>query len=133
MEYSPAAWEQAMQVQDVILRAISGEIHWFQAAEILQMTPRNLRRWRERYERWGYNGLVDKRRGPSKRRVPMADLERVLQLYREGYAGFNARHFDEIVQREHRQILFLARPCSRTLVQGTRSDPRLTKWVMARR
>ena len=63
----------------------------------------------------------------------MAELERVLQLYREGYAGFNARHFDEIVQREHRQILFLARPCSRTLVQGTRSDPRLTKWVMARR
>ncbi len=53
----------------------------------------------------GDNGLVDKRRGPSKRRVPMAELERVLQLYREGYAGFNARHFHEIVQREHRITL----------------------------
>jgi transposase len=101
MEYSPAAWERAMRRQDVILRAISGELSWFAAADILQMTPRNLRRWRERYERWGYNGLVDQRRCPSKRRVPMAELERVLRLYREQYAGFNGRHFHEIVRREH--------------------------------
>jgi transposase len=90
-----------MRMPDVILRAISGEIHWFQAAEILQMTPRNLRRWRERYERWGCNGLVDQRRCPSKHRVPLTELERVLQLYRDGYAGFNGRHFHEIVRREH--------------------------------
>lgn len=101
MEYSPTAWEQGMRMQDVILRAISGELHWFQAAEILQMTPRNLRRWRERYERWGYNGLVDKRRCPSKHRVPIAQLERVLQLYRERYTGFNGRHFHEVIRREH--------------------------------
>jgi transposase len=101
MEYSPTAWERAMRRQDVILRAISGEISWFAAADILQMTPRNLRRWRERYERWGYNGLVDQRRCPSKRRVPLAELERVLRLYREQYAGFNGRHFHEIVRREH--------------------------------
>jgi hypothetical protein len=79
---------------------MSGELSWFAAADILQMTPRN-RRWRERYERWGYNGLVDKRRCPSKRRVPMAQLEQVLRLYRERYAGFNGRHFHEIARREH--------------------------------
>lgn len=105
MGYSPTAWEQAMRIQDVMLRAISGEIHWFQAAEILQMTPRNLRRWRERYERWGYNGLVDKRRCPSQHRVPVAQLERVLQLYRERYTGFNGRHFHEVVRREHGMTL----------------------------
>jgi transposase len=101
MEYAPAAWERAMRMQDVILRAISGELSWFAAADILQMTPRNLRRWRERYERWGYNGLVDQRRCPSKRRVPLAQLEQVLRLYRERYAGFNGRHFHEVVRREH--------------------------------
>ncbi len=101
MEYSPAAWERAMRRQDVILRAISGELSWFAAADILQMTPRNLRRWRERYERWGYNGLVDQRRCPSKRRVPMAELERVLRLFREQYAGFNGRHFHEIARRDY--------------------------------
>jgi transposase len=101
MAYTPAAWEWAMRRQDVILRAISGEMSWFAAADILQMTPRNLRRWRERYERWGYNGLVDRRRGPSKRRVPLAELERVLRCYREQYVGFNGRHFHEIMRREH--------------------------------
>lgn len=101
MGYAPAAWEQAMRMQDVLLRAMSGELHWFQAAEILQMTPRNLRRWRERYERWGYNGLVDQRRCPSRHRVPVTELERVLRLYRERYAGFNGRHFHEVVRREH--------------------------------
>ena len=101
MGFAAAAWERAMRMQDVILRALSGQIHWFQAAEILQMTPRNLRRWRERYERWGYNGLVDQRRCPSKRRVSAVQLERVLRLYRERYAGFNARHFHEIARREH--------------------------------
>jgi len=96
-----AAWERAMRVQDVILRAMSGALSWLAAADILQMTPRNLRRWRERYERWGYNGLVDQRRCPSKRRVPAAELERVLRLYRERYVGFNGRHFHEVVRREH--------------------------------
>ena len=101
MKYSSAAWERAMRMQDVILRAMSGEISWFAAAEILQMTPRNLRRWRERYERWGYNGLVDQRRCPSKRRVPLAELEHVLRLYREQYVGCNARHFHELVRHQH--------------------------------
>jgi len=101
MEYAPAAWERAMRIQDVILRAISGQMSWLAAADVLQMTPRNLRRWRVRYERWGYNGLVDQRRCPSRRRVPMAALEHVLRLYRERYRGFNARHFHEIGRREH--------------------------------
>src|SRR5687768_7049253 len=101
MEYSPAAWERAMRRQDVILRAISGEISWFAAADILQMTPRNLRRWRERYERWGYNGLVDQRRCPSKRRVPLAELERVLRLFRERYAGFNRDAAIEVLSTTH--------------------------------
>ena len=35
MGYSEAAWERALKIQEVILRALSGEIHWFQAAEIL--------------------------------------------------------------------------------------------------
>ena len=36
MEYASAAWERTMRMQDVILRAVSGESQWFQAAEILQ-------------------------------------------------------------------------------------------------
>jgi len=102
MSYSQAAWERAMTVQEVMLKALSGEIHWFRAADILGFSPRTLRRWRERYETHGYIGLVDKRRhSPSVRRVAALEVERLLRLYRERYRGFNVRHFHQIACREH--------------------------------
>ena len=102
MRYPDPAWERAMKLQEVMLKAISGEIHWFRAAEILGMRPRSLRRWRERYEREGYNGLLDRRTGrPSPRRAPMAEVARIVSLYRERYCGFNVRHFHQILRREH--------------------------------
>jgi transposase len=102
MAYAATAWEKAMDIQAVILKALSGEIHWFRAADILGMHPRSVRRWRERYEQYGYHGLIDKRyQRPSQRRVPLAEVERIVRLYREQYVGFNVRHFHEIVRREH--------------------------------
>ena len=84
--YSEAAMERAMKVQEVILRAMAKRITWWQAAEILGMSCRSLRRWKGRYERWGYDGLYDRRRGkPSPRRVPLAVVEEVLRLYQEQY------------------------------------------------
>ena len=81
-----------MTVREVMLKAISGELHWYRAAEILGWSPRTLRRWRERYEAHGYGGLFDKRRlRPSGRRLPAGQLEALLQLYRERYRGFDVR------------------------------------------
>jgi transposase len=102
MSYPDAAWERAMTVQEVLLKAIAGEIHWFRAADILGWSPRTLRRWRERYEACGYAGLVDKRlHRPSIHRAPPGEVERILRLYRERYGGFNVRHFHEIARRAH--------------------------------
>jgi transposase len=102
MSYLDAAWERAMTVQEVLLKAISGELHWFRAADILGWSPRTLRRWRERYEAHGYAGLVDKRlQRPSIHAAPPGEVERVLRLYRERYGGFNVRHFHEIAGRDH--------------------------------
>src|SRR4030095_3923780 len=61
MSYPDAAWERAMTVQEVVLKALSAELHWFKAADILGTSARTLRRWRERYGRQGYVGLVGKR------------------------------------------------------------------------
>ncbi len=100
--YPGPAMERAMKLQEVILRAMSGEITWMQAAHILRMTPRNLRRLRAGYERLGYDGLIDRRRGrPSGKRADVKEVERILRLYRERYTGFNVLHFYEIAQREH--------------------------------
>jgi transposase len=78
------------------------KITWWQAAEILGISDRHMRRWRERYEREGYNGLMDRRRGkPSRRRVALATVEKVLALYREKYFDMNVQHFHEKLEAEH--------------------------------
>jgi transposase len=100
--YPKAAVERAMKVQEVLLRAIARKISWFQAAEILGITDRHLRRWRERYEQGGFDGLLDRRRcRPSEKRVPLATVEQVLGLYRDRYFDFNVRHFHEKLRAEH--------------------------------
>src|SRR5437879_9924192 len=102
MAYASAVVERTMKVQEVMMQAISGKLTWLQAEEILGWQPRRLRRWRLRYQRRGYDGLWDRRRHlPSPRRAPVAEVARIVRLYRERYAGFNATHFHEIAQREH--------------------------------
>lgn len=101
-DYAPAAVERAMKVQDVILRALGKRMTWWQAAEVLGISDRSMRRWRERYERYGYDGLFDRRRGrPSPKRVPIETVEEVLQLYQEKYFDLNVRHFHEKLVEEH--------------------------------
>src|SRR6202035_579913 len=84
VSYSKAAMERAMKVQEVILRAMAKRITWWQAAEIIGISERHMRRWRERYEAFGYDGLFDRRRGtPSPKRGPLAQVEHVLGLFHE--------------------------------------------------
>ena len=100
--YRRAAVERAMKVQEVILRAMAKKISWWQAAEIIGISDRQMRRWRERYEEGGYDGLIDRRRGrPSEKRVPLAQAEQVLGFYREKYFDLNVRHFHEKLGAEH--------------------------------
>src|ERR1700686_4290529 len=100
--YPKAAMERAMKVQDVMLQAMAKKITWWQAAEILGISDRHMRRWRERYVEEGYNGLLDRRRGkPSRRRVPGGTVEKGFALYREKYFDLNGQHFHEKLQAEH--------------------------------
>jgi transposase len=102
ISYPKAAVERAMKVQEVILRAVAKKITWWQAAEIIGISDRQMRRWRERYQEFGYDGLMDRRRGkPSGRRIPLAQVEQVLSLYRDRYHDLNVQHFHEKLQSEH--------------------------------
>ena len=40
MPYPDAAWERAMMMQEVMLKALSGKLHWFRAAEIAESCSR---------------------------------------------------------------------------------------------
>ena len=100
--YPSSAVERAMKVQEVILRAIDGRLKWYQAAEILGISDRQMRRWKQRYEQWGYDGLFDRRRQqPSPKRVPLDVIRQVLTLYRERYFDCNVLHFQEKLQAVH--------------------------------
>ncbi len=52
--YTQAAMEREMKVQEVILRAMAKTITWWQAAEIIGISDRQMRRWHERYEEGGF-------------------------------------------------------------------------------
>ena len=102
MAYPAGAVERAMKVQEVILQAVAGQLTWPQAATILGCSARSIRRLRWRLEHKGYDGLFDRRRQtPSPKRAPVAEVQRVLALYRERYQGFNVRHFHQLARREH--------------------------------
>ena len=100
--YPRAAVERMMKVQEVILRAMAKKISWWQAAEIIGMSDRQMRRLHWRYREFGYDGLLDRRVGkPSPKRVALAVVEQVLALYQEKYFDLNVRHFHEKLQQEH--------------------------------
>jgi transposase len=64
MEQVPAReLERTMKVQEVVLRAIGKKITWWQAAEILGVSERTMRRWKWGYETHGFRALFDKRKG----------------------------------------------------------------------
>lgn len=101
--YAARALERAMKIQEVITRAMAGKINWLQAAEIVGITDRSMRRWRERLETGGYAGLLDRRtRLPSAKRIEMAEVEKVLRLYREKYFDLNVKHFVEKLHGEEK-------------------------------
>jgi len=102
MVYTAGAVERAMTVHQALLHALHGRQTWLQVADVIGLSPRSVRRWRARLEQFGVPGLLDRRRQtPSPRRVPLAELQRVLRLYRERYQGFNVRHFHQLARRDH--------------------------------
>src|SRR4030095_13617210 len=106
MEFSAVAVERAMTYHDVIMRALAGTWTWLKAADGLDIPPRTLRRRPPRYERDPALGLLARRRRrPSHRTAPRAEVQRILHLYRERYQGFNVRHFLHIAPRDHRVTL----------------------------
>src|SRR6195256_4475651 len=100
-----AAWLQDRRMQkfrDVLSRWERGDLSMMEAGELLGMSERQFRRYRDRYEEDGLDGLFDRRLGrPSPKRVPSADAQLMLELYGEVYRGWNVKHFHEHLVRDH--------------------------------
>ena len=91
-----------MKFESVLDRWRRRELTQEEAGEVLGMSERTFRRWSERYEEAGLEGLHDRRLGKaSAKRVPVDEALRVKQLYRERYEGFTAKHFHEHLVDDH--------------------------------
>jgi transposase len=100
-----ATWLQDRRMQkfrDVLSRWERRELSMLEAGELLGVSERQFRRYRDRYEEDGLEGLVDRRLGkPSPKRVPGREVRLMLELYRHAYRGWNVRHFHEHLVRDH--------------------------------
>jgi transposase len=91
-----------MKFEDVYGRWQQRRLSQTEAAEILGMSERTFRRWRDRYQDEGAAGLCDRRLGKaSAKRVPVDQVHELLTLYRDRYRGFTAQHFHDKLRRHH--------------------------------
>ena len=91
-----------MKFEEVYGRSYRGELSQGEASEILGVSERTFRRWRDRYEAEGAEGLYDRRLGrASARRVGVDEVLDVLRLFETRYWDFTAKHFHEKLVGEH--------------------------------
>jgi len=93
---------KAMTRKEVIVKAMAGRLSWIAAADILGVSARHMRRLRARYERYGYQGVVDGRAGtPRRKRLRPRVIAELCRLRQERYADFSIRHFWEQATEKH--------------------------------
>ncbi|MGC2200584.1 MAG: helix-turn-helix domain-containing protein [Stellaceae bacterium] len=91
-----------MRFEGLLERHERGELSQEEAAEMLGVSERTFRRWRDRLRDEGPEGLRDRRIGkPSSRRAAAEEILRMLGLYQDRYAGFTVKHFHEQLQKRH--------------------------------
>ncbi len=91
-----------MKFEEIYDRTQRRELSQYEAASILGVSERTFRRWRDRFEEEGAQGLYDKRLGRvSSHRVPVDTLMEVLELFDTRYWDFTAKHFHEKLVCEH--------------------------------
>jgi transposase len=94
-----------MRFEDVLGRSERSELNQIEAAELLGISERTFRRWRDRHRETGLPGLADRRLAPSLRRASVTEIERMLGLYRDIYRGFTVKHFHEQMVKRHNYVL----------------------------
>src|SRR5947209_3131540 len=93
---------RAMTRREVITQAIVKQLSWVQAAEIIGIKPRQMRRIRWRVEHYGMDTVMDQRGGrPRRKRIKAGTIELLCRLKRDVYPDFSLRHFYEHVSEKH--------------------------------
>src|ERR1700681_1502485 len=94
--------QKELQRVAVISSCVKGELTCPRAAELLDLTPRQIKRLKARYRQGSAAALAHVSRSrPSPRRLPEPTRARILELARTTYAGFNDHHLcEKLVEKE---------------------------------
>jgi transposase len=102
---------RAMTRREVITKTIAKQLSWVQVAEIVGVTPRQMRRIRWRVEHYGLDAVMDQRGGrPRRKRIKAGTIELLCRLKRDVYADFLTAAFLRVCQREARGEGFIPVP-----------------------
>ena len=83
-----------MRFEEVYGRWDKGWLTQEEAAEILGVCDRTFRRYIDRYEQGGMDGLDDKRLSQASCRLaPVDEVMGLIDEYRSRYRGWNVRHY----------------------------------------
>ena len=93
-----------MRFEDALGRSERSELSRMEAAELLGISERTFRRWRDRHREYGVAGLDDRRLRPSPRRASKPEIERMPGLYRSPYPDWTVKHFHERLARHRNYV-----------------------------
>lgn len=90
-----------MRFQEAYGAWSEGRLSQEEAAQLLGVCARTFRRYIDRYEEEGLQGLIDKRlEQVSHRRAPLDEVMAVVQRYQSRHSGWNVKHFHTWYRRE---------------------------------
>jgi len=93
---------RGMKFEEVYDRFHRRRLSAMDAAEWLGVSERTFRRWRGRFDAEGLDGLLDRRLGKvSPHRIATDEVDRIVRLYQDRYAGWNVKHFHERAVERH--------------------------------
>ena len=94
--------QKELQRATVISHCVQGNLTCARAAELLDLSPRHIKRLKSRYRQGSAAALAHVSRGrPSHRRLPERTRVRILALARTRYTGFNDHHLhDKLVEKD---------------------------------
>jgi hypothetical protein len=90
-----------MRFQEAYYGWQEGKLSQQEAAMLLGICDRSFRRYRDRYETRGMDGLLDKRLSQAScRRAPVDEVMALQDKYKSEYRGWNVKHFHTWYRRE---------------------------------
>ena len=93
---------QELRKQQIIHRLVEKDINGTQAAEMLQLSIRQVKRLKASYKKHGVHGLIHKSRGkPGNRKIHKGAYHHIVSLLKQHYADFKPTFAAEKLSEHH--------------------------------